>query len=120
MIEKRKTVRPKRSVREYASDKVAGVLGSWKFVVIQVTFCITWMVVNWWMQKPFDPFPHSILANMLSIEGALAASFILIANNRQSEIDSKRINETLQVSEHMKQDMDNVIEEMKEIREEMT
>lgn len=110
----------RRSAREYASDKVAKVLGSWTFVLFQLGLCCVWIILNTIPHVThWDDFPFSILANLLQIEGALAASFILIASNRQGELDSKRIDENLVVSEHMKAEMDSVVEDMKHIRNEM-
>jgi uncharacterized membrane protein len=110
----------KLTLSQKASDKVAKVIGSWTFVLMQVTFCFIWVILN---TIPyvfhFDPFPYSTLANMLQIEGALAASFILIASNRQAERDSENIEEDLEIAEHMKTEMDVVISEVQHIRAEM-
>lgn len=105
--DRRRRPRQRRTPREYFSDKVAGVVGSWKFVIFQVTFCMIWMLVNLVLEKPWDPFPFSTLTNMLGIQGALAASFILIVNNRQAELDSRRL-------AHMQKEMDRVVEEVEE------
>jgi uncharacterized membrane protein len=110
----------KLTLSQKASDKVAKIIGSWTFVLMQVTFCSMWVILN---TIPyvfhFDPFPYSTLANLLQIEGALAASFILIASNRQAERDSENIEEDLEIAEHMKAEMDTVITEVIHIRGEM-
>jgi uncharacterized membrane protein len=110
----------KLTLSQKASDKVAKIIGSWTFVLMQVTFCLSWVILNTIpLVFHFDPFPYSTLANMLQIEGALAASFILIASNRQAERDSENLEEDLEIAEHMKGEMDSVIAEVTHIREEM-
>lgn len=108
MQERRIRFRQPRTPREYFSDKIPQILGSWKFVIGQLTFCTIWIIFNSILKKPFDPFPFSSLANMLQIEGALAASFILIASNRQSEIDSKIMKKDLVSSKHMEEELDEL------------
>lgn len=113
MEDRRSRVRAKRTPREYFSDKVSGVLGSWTFVLVQLGFIICYILLNSILTKPFDPFPYSILSSLLQIEGALCASFILLSSNRQSELDSKRLNEDLNIAKHMKTEIDEIKEKIK-------
>jgi uncharacterized membrane protein len=103
----------RRSAREYFSDGVSNVLGSWTFVLIQLGFTASYMILNSFiLKKPFDPFPYSILANVFQIEGALAASFILISSNRQAEKDSANIQHDLSIAEHMEIEVDEIKESL--------
>lgn len=96
------------SLKNKLTDKVTAVIGSWTFVICQLVFCSVWMIVNSFINTPWDPYPFSSLANMIQIQGALAASFILIASNRQQEIDSKRIEKDLELSDHMSKEIDEL------------
>ena len=106
----------KRTPKEFFSDKLAKVIGSWTFVICQTISCILWMILNTLpMIVHWDPFPFSILANLLQIQGALAASLLLIVSNRQQELDSKNINTSTMRTNHMSKEMDTVTASLQRI-----
>mgnify|MGYP002784726740 CR=1 FL=1 len=72
------------------ADGVAAGMGSWTFIITQSTFLFLWILYNIYAGKPFDPFPFILLNLMLSFQAAYAAPFIMMSQNRQSEIDRKR------------------------------
>lgn len=73
------------------ADHVAAVMGSWTFIIIQSMILTAWIVLNVtaWM-KGWDPYPFILLNLMLSFQAAYAAPIIMMAQNRQSEIDRKK------------------------------
>lgn len=70
------------------ADKVTNVLGSWKFIVIQTAFILTWVGFNllayFWH---WDPYPFILLNLLFSVQSAYAAPVIMMAQNRQSARD---------------------------------
>lgn len=72
------------------ADKVAAGMGSWAFIITQSTLLFIWIMYNIYAGEPFDPFPFILLNLMLSFQAAYAAPFIMMSQNRQSEIDRKR------------------------------
>jgi uncharacterized membrane protein len=72
------------------ADMVAAGMGSWAFIITQSTLLFIWIMYNIYAGKPFDPFPFILLNLMLSFQAAYAAPFIMMSQNRQSEIDRKR------------------------------
>ncbi len=70
------------------SDKIAGGMGSWKFIIWQTIIVIIWMslniiaFVNHW-----DPYPFILLNLIFSTQAAYAAPIIMMAQNRQSQRD---------------------------------
>ena len=77
-----------RTVGERAADWIAGVVGSWRFILIQTGLLALWLVVNSiaWIQH-WDPYPFILLNLMLSFQAAFTAPIIMMAQNRQSDID---------------------------------
>ena len=71
-----------------AADWIAGVVGSWRFILIQSGLLSIWLLVNSiaWMQH-WDPYPFILLNLMLSFQAAFTAPIIMMAQNRQSDID---------------------------------
>ena len=79
---------PPRSVGERASDRIAGIVGSWRFILIQGSVLLIWLVLNSiaWIQH-WDPYPFILLNLALSFQAAFTAPIIMMAQNRQSDID---------------------------------
>jgi len=72
------------------ADTVAKVVGSWRFVIIQSTILILWLLWNSRTgQAKFDPYPYILLNLVLSFQAAYTAPLIMMSQNRQAEIDRK-------------------------------
>ncbi len=82
---------PELSVGQRVADLVAATMGSWRFIVIQSAILIVWIVLNvmGWIGA-WDPYPFILLNLALSFQAAYAAPFIMMSQNRQSEIDRRR------------------------------
>ncbi len=83
--------RQSREIGERVADAVAAGMGSWRFIIIQTTILLIWIVLNitGWVMA-WDPYPFILLNLALSFQAAYAAPFIMMSQNRQSEIDRKR------------------------------
>lgn len=73
------------------ADRVAAVMGSWTFIIVQSVLLSVWIGLNViaWI-KAWDPYPFILLNLMLSFQAAYAAPIIMMAQNRQSDIDRKK------------------------------
>jgi uncharacterized membrane protein len=74
------------------SDKVAEFGGSWKFIILFFLFVIGWTLINatFMNSNSFDPYPYILLNLVLACVASLQAPFIMMAQNRQEELDRKR------------------------------
>ena len=86
----------KATVGQRVADKVAAFGGSWTFIMIYVSFLITWMAINSFILlhyghgengAQFDPYPYILLNLMLSMTAALQAPIIMMSQNRAAEKD---------------------------------
>ncbi len=70
------------------ADKVAAIMGSWPFIIIQSTILLGWIILNVaaWVNH-WDPYPFILLNLALSFQAAYAAPFIMMSQNRQQDID---------------------------------
>ena len=70
------------------ADIVASTMGSWRFIIIQSTILMAWLALNVtaWLNH-WDPYPFILLNLALSFQAAYAAPFIMMAQNRQQDID---------------------------------
>jgi uncharacterized membrane protein len=70
------------------SDKIAGGMGSWKFIIWQTIIVIIWMSLNIMaFVQHWDPYPFILLNLIFSTQAAYAAPIIMMSQNRQSQRD---------------------------------
>ncbi len=70
------------------ADAVAKGMGSWRFIVIQTTIVLIWMMINIvGYFRHWDPYPYILLTLLFSTQAALAAPMIMMAQNYQSDRD---------------------------------
>lgn len=80
----------KRTVVDRIADVIGGFSGSMTFVFIHMVWFVSWFVVNTLPLgiKHFDPYPFILLAMVVSVEGVLLSTFVLMKQNRmQARID---------------------------------
>lgn len=80
------------SYGERMADRVAAIIGSWRFVLIQNGFVLLWMIINVIALFGFhaDPYPFILLNLLFSWEASNAASALQMASNRQAAKDKAR------------------------------
>jgi len=83
-----KGARPAPSFGERVSDRVAAVVGSWRFIIIQSVLLVVWLALNIiaWTEH-WDPYPFILLNLVLSFQAAYTAPIIMMSQNRQAAID---------------------------------
>ncbi len=81
----------RRTLIDRIADLIGGFSGSMTFVFLHVSWFIAWFLVNTGVIpgiKRFDPYPFILLAMIVSVEGVLLSTFVLMKQNRmQSRID---------------------------------
>lgn len=77
-----------RNLGEYLADKVADIVGSWRFIITQSVILCAWIVLNLvaWTQH-WDPYPFILLNLVLSFQAAFTAPILMMSQNRQADID---------------------------------
>ncbi len=83
------------------ADGIAGFVGSVAFVVLHLVWFGLWAAINTRLVSivpPFDPYPFQLLAMIVSLEGVLLATFVLIKQNRMSELSDRRAHMDLQIN----------------------
>ncbi len=93
-------IEQKATFGERVADKIAEFGGSWKFILLFISFLAIWMIVNvfYYHEHGFDPYPFILLNLALSFIAALQAPVIMMSQNRQSFKDRERANHAYQVN----------------------
>lgn len=85
-----------RTFGERAADRLAAVVGSWPFILVQCVLIVCWMLLNgfilWHLlgTRPFDPYPWILLNLCLSLQAAFTGPVLQLSGNRQAEKDRER------------------------------
>ena len=90
-----------RTPADKASDGIASFVGSLTFVLVHVVWFVAWAVVNAGLISfipAFDPYPFQLLCMIVSLEGVLLSTFVLIKQNRMSYLSDRRNHLDLQIN----------------------
>ena len=91
----------KRTTADRISDVIASFVGSIHFVVMHLVWFGVWVAINLgllWGPLKFDPYPFALLCMLVSLEGVLLSTFVLIKQNRMSQRADQRAHLDLQVN----------------------
>jgi len=70
------------------ADKLASVMGSWTFIIVQSVILVFWIALNVFAYiNHWDPYPFILLNLALSFQAAYAAPIIMMSQNRQAAKD---------------------------------
>lgn len=100
------------------ADQVAAGMGSWRFIIIQSVLLMIWIVLNVTAYvKRWDPYPFILLNLALSFQAAYAAPFIMMAQNRQQDIDRKEAESDHQINIKAELEIELLHQKIDELRE---
>jgi uncharacterized membrane protein len=78
----------RRTRGERLADRVTGVFGSWRFIVVQSVAVAAWIGLNLLgFARHWDAYPFILLNLLFSTQAAYAAPLILLSQNRQADTD---------------------------------
>jgi uncharacterized membrane protein len=101
------------------SDAISRFAGSLWFVLCHLTAFTAW--ASWNAMAPerlrFDPYPYGLLTFIVSMEGVLIATFVLITQNRMAVQSDRRDHLNLQVDLLAEQEMTIVLRMLRRISE---
>ena len=89
-----------RSFVDRVADLIASFSGSMTFVAVHFLWFLLWFLINTGvlpLMRPFDPFPFILLAMVVSVEGVLLSTFVLMKQNRLQQRLDARDNLNLQI-----------------------
>jgi uncharacterized membrane protein len=107
-----------RSAGQKIADNVTSVVGSWRFIIIQSTILFAWIILNSTigiMGYKWDAPPFILLNLMLSFQAAYTAPFIMMSQNRQSQIDRKHAEQDYQVNKLAEQEIELIQKQLNEL-----
>ena len=106
------------TIGQRIADQVAATMGSWNFIIVQSLLLAVWIVLNVtaFVQK-WDPYPFILLNLALSFQAAYAAPFIMMAQNRQQDIDRKEAENDYKINIKAELEIELLHQKIDEMRE---
>lgn len=90
-----------RTLTDRIADAIGTFSGSMLFVGIHVTWFTLWFLINTGVLSfvpKFDPYPFILLAMIVSVEGVLLSTFVLMKQNRMQQRSDARHQLDLQIN----------------------
>ena len=90
-----------RTPADRISDFIANFVGSMRFVILHLVWFGAWVAVNsgrFGTNLKFDAYPFALLCMLVSLEGVLLSTFVLIKQNRMSQRADQRNHLDLQIN----------------------
>lgn len=112
------------TVGQKCADKVAEIVGSWTFLIVQTAFLCLWIAMNAYLMlhpnefvTAWDVYPFILMNLMLSLEAAYTAPIIMMSQNRQATKDRLTAESDYDVDQRSERELKVVMEEMKYLEE---
>jgi uncharacterized membrane protein len=106
-----------RSWQQRISDRVTAMAGTLAFVLFHVALFSAW--AGWNALAPahlhFDPYPYGLLNFVVSLEGVLVATFVLITQKRMSRLSDARDHLNLQIDLLAEQELTLLLRMMRRV-----
>ncbi|MFA5927496.1 MAG: DUF1003 domain-containing protein [Patescibacteria group bacterium] len=109
-----------RSLIERLADSITSVFGNIGFAIFHVIWFGTWLAVNLGLipQIPaFDPFPFGLLTMIVSLEAIFLSVFVLISQNRESQVSDLRDEVDFQITMQAEQEITKLLSLVTEIHD---
>lgn len=100
------------------ADKVAAVVGSWPFIIVQsILFCM-WVGVNVYLflhpsvLGAWDPYPFILLNLVLSFQAAYTGPVVMMSQNRQADKDRLIAQHDYEINKRAEEEIDIVLDHL--------
>ena len=111
-----------RTFGDRLADRIAVFGGSWRFILLFLSFLLAWVVVNTAILGPrgkaFDAYPYIFLNLFLSMIAALQAPVIMMSQNRQGARDRIDAQNDYRVNLHAELQIHELHEKLDQLRTE--
>ncbi len=98
---------------QHAADWLAGVVGSWGFIIVQSIILAIWALLNVtaWVHH-WDPYPFILMNLFLSLQAAYTAPVIMMSQNRQAIKDRLEAHNDFVVNQKAEEEIRAVLDHL--------
>ncbi len=111
-----------RTVVDRVADAIGTFSGSMWFVGIHVVWFALWFLINTGVLPfvpKFDPYPFILLAMVVSVEGVLLSTFVLMKQNRMQQRSDARHQLDLQINLLAEKEVTKALQLLRSIAEKL-
>jgi uncharacterized membrane protein len=111
-----------RSLGQRIADRVAMVVGSWTFIIVQSVLLVVWMAVNVYLMAKassdpdfltsWDPYPFILLNLVLSFQAAYTGPVVMMSQNRQNEKDRMMAQSDFEVNRKAEEEIEVIMKHL--------
>ena len=104
------------------ADRVALMVGSWPFILIQSGIFLIWVAVNFYLVvaamrqpgslKAWDPYPFILLNLVLSFQAAYTGPVVMMSQNRQTEKDRLMAQHDYEINQKAEEELEVVMDHL--------
>ena len=89
----------KKTLHDRVADAITRFSGNLIFVYFHVFLFTIWILWNLGLigSQPFDEYPFGLLTTLVSLEAIFLSTFVLVSQNRLSELSDRRADLELQI-----------------------
>jgi uncharacterized membrane protein len=87
-----------RTVLDRVTDQVSAAASSKPFIIVHVVWFTLWIGLNALLSHAFDPYPFNLLTLIVALEAIVLTGFVLMSQNRMTQLAHKRAHLDLQVN----------------------
>lgn len=100
LLEVRRQLEKKKNIITKVADGITGFCGSFTFVYLHIVWFTFWILWNTGLLglSPIDSYPFGLLTMTVSLEAIFLSMFVLISQNRMTELADQRADLDLQVN----------------------
>ncbi len=113
-------IKLEKSWMDKAADFMTAAFGTTTFLIANATFFLVWILWNSNIIPgviAFDPFPFGFLTMVVSLEAIFLSIFVLISQNRASQISDMRQELDFEVNVRAEEEITRIIKMLDEIHD---
>jgi uncharacterized membrane protein len=101
------------TVGQRAADRVAAIVGSWRFIIVQSVILVLWAWLNllaW--TRHWDPYPFILMNLFLSLQAAYTAPMLMMSQNRLAARDRLEAQNDFEINRKAEEEVRAVLEHL--------
>jgi uncharacterized membrane protein len=110
------------SLGQRVADRVALLVGSWPFIIVQSAIFVVWVAINFYLVvsevkhpglfKAWDPYPFILLNLVLSFQAAYTGPVVMMSQNRQTEKDRLMAQHDYEINQKAEEELEVVMDHL--------
>lgn len=103
----------KETLGQRMADRVASLVGSWRFIIFQSILLVIWIIINTIaITMAWDPYPFILMNLVLSTQAAFTAPIIMMSQNRQAVKDRIEAHNDYMINQKSEQEIEMIMAQL--------